>query len=824
MAYDFNSLTKQADEASNRDGFYTDFGDVDPNVLHQISELTDWMRTKAKGSDVREVIAQLFERTWLEESKKGNANMEVAKARGRFPVLNERLNHADRERAENARKLAQKANNDEVTNVMTPKGNKAYASLPTSGNQVGWYYYCPDGDGVHGAGNYVWNGTSWYFGGTGDEGYNLLKKDLVNLNKDLVNLNGELYTDIYNLKSSLGNYTTSPGWKLVGDGTRIADSTSEIIIYKVSEGNLLHLKLNKHTGCVYYFATTDSSFTAEAIVGDVVYNSVDKYVTVPSGATRLMISQKLNDTENLVAYARLTTDYDEQRLTDYMRVSDSVVKYSKGVNRFNSNDKNNVDGYYIENNMLVENENYFVTHLIKVEENTTYYKNEGGQGIYYDNYLNIIGQHSGTSFTTPGGCVYYRTSATIGIKSKFYIATEDAICKFSDKPILSDDAKTAVEEVVDTMIQEGSSIKTVITSAKSNMLNSTPANNNACVTFIDDDGRVECYTRLFPIIKSKNIPYGFAIVPTYIGTEENYLTLEQMQEMYAYTNSDEDRLVEFLSHTYNHHGSGINGLTEKEVIIDCASAMEWMNDAGFDCHGFVYPHNQTDKNSRIGIRRFFDYGFIGVGFNQDGYLDHSKINRIAFGNGMKDNPTIDGVSDTTSIEYFKACVDKSIEDGEWLVFMTHVGSQSTEYDAMLSDLVDYIAEKGISVLSPNDGFNQMRNPVNVGDIDGKYLFVGNDNFASNMIGYQYRLRDELKGNGIATEPITSFIPNAVTITYYNNSANAGYPTSAGVLETFYCKTSPGFSWQKWTAHPTCKQKMRFWDNTNKTWFDWAEIN
>ena len=40
MAYDFNSLTKQAAEASNRDKFYTDFGDVDQNKLHQISELT----------------------------------------------------------------------------------------------------------------------------------------------------------------------------------------------------------------------------------------------------------------------------------------------------------------------------------------------------------------------------------------------------------------------------------------------------------------------------------------------------------------------------------------------------------------------------------------------------------------------------------------------------------------------------------------------------------------------------------------------------------------------------------------------------------------
>ena len=91
VTYDFNSLTKQADEATNRDKFYTDFEDVDPNVLHQISELTEWIRTKGKGSDVREIIAQLFERTWLENIKEGNANMEVAQARGDFATLMQHL-------------------------------------------------------------------------------------------------------------------------------------------------------------------------------------------------------------------------------------------------------------------------------------------------------------------------------------------------------------------------------------------------------------------------------------------------------------------------------------------------------------------------------------------------------------------------------------------------------------------------------------------------------------------------------------------------------------------------------------------------------------
>lgn len=139
MAYDFNSLTKQADEAINRDKFYTDFEDVDQSKLHQISELTEWLRTKGKGSDVREIIAQLFERTWLENIKEGNANMEVAQARGGFETLSNRLNSFD----------------TKVSNVASGSPKGAYASLsalqtakPNGDNGIyittdngHWYYY-----------------------------------------------------------------------------------------------------------------------------------------------------------------------------------------------------------------------------------------------------------------------------------------------------------------------------------------------------------------------------------------------------------------------------------------------------------------------------------------------------------------------------------------------------------------------------------------------------------------------------------------------------------------------------------------------------------
>lgn len=126
MAYDFNSLTKQAAEASNRDGFYTDFGDVDPSKLHQISELTNWMRTKAKGSDVREVIAQLFERTWIEGTKEGNANLEVAKARGSYGTLGERLTQSDQSVANLFGKVA--THSSQIENIIASAGD---GTLPT---------------------------------------------------------------------------------------------------------------------------------------------------------------------------------------------------------------------------------------------------------------------------------------------------------------------------------------------------------------------------------------------------------------------------------------------------------------------------------------------------------------------------------------------------------------------------------------------------------------------------------------------------------------------------------------------------------------------
>lgn len=163
----------------------------DENLYETVDDiLNEWLKNDKLAKFIRDLI-----------------NEEVIEARTdylgkKYGNLKERLDSEKADIVEVTNQLAHKANKDEVTNIMTPKGNKLYNSLPTTGNTIGDYYYCPDGDGVNGPGNYVWNGTAWYFGGTGDEGYNKLKEDLVNTNQIL----NVLYVKNANLTPSNATY------------------------------------------------------------------------------------------------------------------------------------------------------------------------------------------------------------------------------------------------------------------------------------------------------------------------------------------------------------------------------------------------------------------------------------------------------------------------------------------------------------------------------------------------------------------------------------------------------------------------------------------
>lgn len=91
MSYDFQPLEKAVQEAIAIPASYTDFTDVNPDVLHEIAELEIFLKTKGNGRAFREAVIQLFKRYILTVSSQGNANLEVSAARGTYQTLNDRL-------------------------------------------------------------------------------------------------------------------------------------------------------------------------------------------------------------------------------------------------------------------------------------------------------------------------------------------------------------------------------------------------------------------------------------------------------------------------------------------------------------------------------------------------------------------------------------------------------------------------------------------------------------------------------------------------------------------------------------------------------------
>ena len=99
------------EEATGRLNLYDD-----PSPLPKtdnINILVDGIRKKTRGADVRESIAKALEVTYETATKDGNANMEVAKARGGFDTLSQNLISINAN-ADAANQKASKLGNDKV--------------------------------------------------------------------------------------------------------------------------------------------------------------------------------------------------------------------------------------------------------------------------------------------------------------------------------------------------------------------------------------------------------------------------------------------------------------------------------------------------------------------------------------------------------------------------------------------------------------------------------------------------------------------------------------------------------------------------------------
>ena len=186
---------------------------------------------------------------------------EIDAINDKIPELDKRVGVIEDEIEEINSSLDNKANKSDLTNSMTPKGNISFYNLPTIGNNIGDYYYCEDSPKI---GNYAWNGSEWYFAGTGDEGFSVLSEK--------INYVSSIVTDVVKYREKIDNSTGSVQLNISGKkGDTICVN---LLSYSLNNLNYANLAIKK-VGDTIYTSLKDINNTMAIRMGDKKYFVVD---------------------------------------------------------------------------------------------------------------------------------------------------------------------------------------------------------------------------------------------------------------------------------------------------------------------------------------------------------------------------------------------------------------------------------------------------------------------------------------------------------------------------------------------------------------------
>lgn len=401
-----------------------------------------------------------------------------------------------------------------------------------------------------------------------------------------------------------------------------------------------------------------------------------------------------------------------------------------------------------------------------------------------------------------------------------------------------------VEEIVNPLISQKANISYVdsaIASAKFGNVNVTSVVNTKgrkmrpIVTFTDDDCREEVYTILKPILDSKGVKASLAIESGEID-KSGYMTSSQIKEMI-------DGGHDLMFHGYNEINFTlvtIDELTE-QLNLSYAKLDEWGIDSG-KMPTVSYPQGSENLAIRTWASKHFK---CGVDVFREG-LNYSPLGQFALGRinfGEENNSamksTLGSPYDTNTIDFYKWCVDKAIEENGWLIFMTHAWMDSFDstQQGYLAEIIDYIKEKNIDILTVDEAIESVGNLINVGDYnkpfvaETDYFVVGCDGTVeSNMTANVVAKHGAYSSNTLPNEfPMGKIVNTPIN---YSESRKATYPDNTfGGLTTHmeFSRMSdystPDFSCVYQTfVGANGNQYIRFSNSDGTAWNEWKKVS
>ncbi len=154
--------------------------------------------------------------------------------------------------------------------------------------------------------------------------------------------------------------------------------------------------------------------------------------------------------------------------------------------------------------------------------------------------------------------------------------------------------------------------------------------NPKTIVIAFDDGWKSNYTEIYGLMKSLGIKYNIYLTVKEIGTNPDYLTWEQVQQMH------DEGLVGFGTHTYSHPDMSDISRIDPKIEFDKADSV-FHEHLGFWPLDFCYPFGKYSEESNDYILKHTAYKRIYTSRLMYSYLQDGKV---VFGrNGISNNET-----------------------------------------------------------------------------------------------------------------------------------------------------------------------------------------
>ncbi len=209
------------------------------------------------------------------------------------------------------------------------------------------------------------------------------------------------------------------------------------------------------------------------------------------------------------------------------------------------------------------------------------------------------------------------------------------------------------------------------------------------ITWVDDDGYLEFYTKLYPMALKHGITMTSAIISNRDHGNGRLYSLDQAREMV-------ENGMEIVNHGYWHNKNYRPGNMSKEDLVDdYVMSKAFAADNGFKGNIHVYPFGSIDGYVKEVAPQHFDFavttlpGAVPKPFNR---YELPRIN--AWGSQPLD-------------KIYKA-LDQGKENVSWVILMTHV-NQRVEYDEeFYESIILYAKEQGYVFVTLEEGFNKYK--------------------------------------------------------------------------------------------------------------------